>query len=1378
MNSYLAQDQDSIWNFEKVLPEGETEEGTEAGPFPFQVERAQIHGSNVFVNAPLILPDTSIQVREINMLAGFELYEEGFSFDLDNFEFDVHEERFSDPVRFETAASGDTTAIQLDHLMIAGGASLFEMMGDLDLESEEVEVSALLGPLSWRTIRAYAEDAPLNQDIFMRMSVEGEMDNLHAQLIATSVGMEEFSINAGLSLGSDPALTNLSMNARNVDFGVLLDDPEMPSFGELESSFEGFVSFENYESGTLDGVLRLFDIHMDPYVMDQLALNLALRDNEVFTNLELNRAGGMFFTEAHVTELWSEMPNWSADYQVNQINPAVWAADEELEGMINADGTLNGRGFEFGEDPINFQLNVRESNFQGQRLESAQVTGWVNDEIIDVDSEFHTQRNLLLLNANVVWAAEEPTYSFTINTRDFDISEFMMEDTLTTRLNLDLSGEGKNFELGKMELTAAMNMDSSLVNGEEINVLSTNIDIRDSVLVLDDFIINSQFAEGNLFVRQNLIRLDDLENDLEFDIQLLDLQPLAELAGAETLNAQGTVSGNVFPDRYERLALNVNLDVNDIAYDTLTIENIAGRITTIVDENPDFDLDLSLNQLELGEYEVEDIRLLTAGSYIDEILTGSYSFGLIIEGENGLRQRADFRYHNQSLNLTTHELDLVSEEGNYTLQGPFDVVYADELIAIDTLVLRGERTGATVQLALDQYGPESFRGNFEADYINLGLLQDIALNEVFFDGILMTQADFDIHPDQMNISSETVLADFTYNNLDLDTLQLNLDLADDRLLTDFSIQNDLQTLLASEFDLPFVLTDPEELEDEFFQEPVLGYVEVTPLDLEIFIPVLEEFGLESLVGMLALNSTLSGTAGAPDFNGEVALNEAVVSDIPIREFSLNWNYDHDSSNISLNSYLDTETQRVFDLNGDVPFYIDFQTFEFLGPQESDELAFNFRSDNFNLAVFRDFLDPETVRDLEGVLNADVAINGPMEDLTMEGFFRISDGRVRAVPNEVTFRDISVDIGLEPGKIVLERASVQSAGSLTGQGEVELDGITPENFNLDFDARNFHVYATRDIDAFIGMDAGLQGTMETPRLTGDVSVERGTIYLDEFGGSEVEEVVLEEDVENDDIAPDVEVGFYENLAMEMNFLVTRNLFLRNRSNPEMELALAGNLDLVKLEGQDMEIFGDVSIPSGYATTFGKRFEIDTGTIVFSGDPENPQMDIRTIYRPRQQERTQIEIFYTISGTLDEPEFSYESDPEMAFQDIVSYTLFGRPFNALAGFEQGAAGRAEGDFVSELAMEVLLDRVEALAAEQIGIDVLEIDNNRRGPGSGTSIKAGKFLSDRVFVAYIQELGGSDSGRQVLIEYMMRQNLDLVITGSDDHRSGVDVMWNLDY
>ncbi|MEX0685302.1 MAG: translocation/assembly module TamB domain-containing protein [Balneolales bacterium] len=1378
LNGSLIQDQDSTWNFEKVLAQSEeSEEDTTSDQFQLRVERAQIHGSQIFVNAPLLLPDSTIAVKEINMMADFELHKQGFSFGLDSLGLDVHEERFTDPIRLQTAASVDTTAIHLDHLFVAGASSIFEMMGNYNMESEEVELNALLDPLSWRAIRAYAHESPLNSDINMRLSVSGKLNDLHTQLSANAEGMENITIEAGLNIGSSNSLNSLSIMASNVDFSILLNDEGLPSFNNLESSFEGHVAFDDYQKGTLDGSLTLTDLQMEPYSMERVALKIALRENQLFTNLELNKGDGMIFTEAQVQNLWSEFPDWSVDYQIERLNPALWAADSELEGMVNGTGSLQGQGFEFGKDPIYFQLALTQTSFQEQQFNKSEASGWINNENLHLETRINSTRNTLSLNADAAWAADEPTYNFTLNTKDFDISEFIMEDTLSTQLNLSITGQGKNFDLKAMELSANMNMDSSWVNNEELEALSMNIAVHDTILFLDDVILDSRIAEGELQMRQNLIRFDDINNRLDFDFRLLDLQPIAGLAGAEILELEGSINGQVRPDNFQRLALTAHLNFQDMAYDTITVERLQGRITAIIDENPEYDIDIAINRPGFGNQRFNDIKLQTAGAFVNEILTGNYSLEFILNGENGLRHVADYHYANEALRLMTNELELVSEEGDYILEDPFEIRYANDLIQVDTLKMRGLRTGSILQLAVIQYAEQGFRGYFEGDSINLGLLQDVVLEEKYFDGMLNSSIRFDINTEDMDIVSETVLHGFVYDALELDTLHLALNIADKRVQTNFLIRKDSITILSSEFDLPFELAEPEELSDTFFNEPVSGYIQMEPLELDQFSAMLQDMGFETLNGVMTLNSTLEGTAGSPTFEGEFTFHDAILSDIPIQELFFGWNYEHDESRITLTSHLDTEIQRAFDLDGAIPLYIDFRNFEISGPNDDDVLRFAFRSDDLNLAAFSEFLDQKVARDLNGILNADILISGPVDDLSMEGFFRISEGRVRAVPNEVTFRNIGVDLALEPGKIILNRASAQSAGRFTANGEVDMKGLIPDNFNIRFEARNFRVYGTSDIDAYIGMDTRLQGDMNSPRVTGNLRMERGIIYLDDFGEPEVEEVVLD-DEEDTELTENGEGGFYEDLAMEMNFTIDRNFYLRNSSDPEMDLALSGDLDLVKLKEQDIEIFGDITIPSGYATTFGKRFEIDSGTLVFSGIPENPEMNIRSVYRPRQQGGSEIEIFYTISGTVEEPEFTYSSNPEMEFQDIVSYTLFGRPFNALAGWEQGAAGRSNGNFTADLAMEVLLDRVESLASGHLGIDVLEIDNAKRGPGSGTSIKAGKFLTDRVFLSFLQELGGSESGRQVVIEYMIRRNLDLLITGSDDHRSGVDVLWRLDY
>jgi autotransporter translocation and assembly factor TamB len=165
-------------------------------------------------------------------------------------------------------------------------------------------------------------------------------------------------------------------------------------------------------------------------------------------------------------------------------------------------------------------------------------------------------------------------------------------------------------------------------------------------------------------------------------------------------------------------------------------------------------------------------------------------------------------------------------------------------------------------------------------------------------------------------------------------------------------------------------------------------------------------------------------------------------------------------------------------------------------------------------------------------------------------------------------------------------------------------------------------------------------------------------------------------------------------------------------------------------------------------------------------------IRSVYEIKPPH--DITIWYVIGGTADKPTFAFESDPEMDQQDIVSYTLFSRPFQQLMSWEQTMSGSSS---VGNLAVDLLVDRVGELAADRLGLDVIEIDNSRTSGNSGTTIKAGKYLNDRLFVAIFQELG-TTSDSQVILEYALRQHLNLVLTGSDKRKSGIDIQWKYDY
>lgn len=227
---------------------------------------------------------------------------------------------------------------------------------------------------------------------------------------------------------------------------------------------------------------------------------------------------------------------------------------------------------------------------------------------------------------------------------------------------------------------------------------------------------------------------------------------------------------------------------------------------------------------------------------------------------------------------------------------------------------------------------------------------------------------------------------------------------------------------------------------------------------------------------------------------------------------------------------------------------------------------------------------------------------------------------------------------------------------------------------------------------------------------------------------------------------------------------------------MEFALGGELDLLKEKNEELQMFGTLEGLRGFVRPLGKNFELDEAIVGFFGPIDDPQLNITTRYSPPQA--AGVNIFYIIDGTLQDPDFRFDSEPALELQDIISYTLFGKPFYELESWEQVVAGSGSSPTAADFALEVLLDRVEMLASQRLGIDVVQIDNTRSGSNNTTSIKTGWYLNEKTFFAILNEVGSSRPKTLFMLEYLLRENLELIITQGDDSREGVDLRWRLDY
>lgn len=443
------------------------------------------------------------------------------------------------------------------------------------------------------------------------------------------------------------------------------------------------------------------------------------------------------------------------------------------------------------------------------------------------------------------------------------------------------------------------------------------------------------------------------------------------------------------------------------------------------------------------------------------------------------------------------------------------------------------------------------------------------------------------------------------------------------------------------------------------------------------------------------------------------------------------------------------------------------------PSDTDTIKVDMNTRNFNISVFNDFLDSQYLTRLKGVLNADVSIEGPAGELVPDGYLRLENAEVRVPIAGITLQRIHSEINFTEQGLELKEFRMNSGGgNLNANGTITLEGIEPTDINITTRARQFKLANTNDYNLTIDLNNQLTGSPQRPTASGELSVRNGFIYLQDFGERSVETVELE---------GEEEPGFspYDSLAIEMQFNIQRNFYVRNRRYLDLEVELTGELDAQKETGGELQLFGTLTGERGYARPLGKRFELEEADFVFSGPLEDPSLAIRTSYIPQtsQKEGTPIVLFYIIEGTAQEPEFRFESDPQMEQQDIIAYTLFGRPFYALDSWQQVLSGGGSGSSPTDLLVDVLLDEVEALATRELGIDVVQIDNTRSGSDAVTSIKTGWYLNRRTFFSVVNEIS-SNPKTLFILEYLLKENLDLIITQGDDNRQGIDIRWQYEY
>jgi hypothetical protein len=441
---------------------------------------------------------------------------------------------------------------------------------------------------------------------------------------------------------------------------------------------------------------------------------------------------------------------------------------------------------------------------------------------------------------------------------------------------------------------------------------------------------------------------------------------------------------------------------------------------------------------------------------------------------------------------------------------------------------------------------------------------------------------------------------------------------------------------------------------------------------------------------------VTGTAANPLLDSDMSVSDLRYGDLRLDRLASTVKY----RNQDIETFFDArqKDRRVLSGGGHTPFDLRFRQ---VAERKLDRpLAMTFTADSLPLALPLGALPGFT--DIAGRVDGTVAFNGTTLDPALSGSLDVRDGAATWDASGVHYYGVNgtaklisdrvVDV-LATGRGGVMRRNGRFAGAATDgnaavSGRLDFTTLTDPGFALKMTATNLLAAKRREADITMSGDMQLNGRYSRPEVTGNVTVEEGSLYLDEvyrrYLVVELDPNLLFNVVDTSLVSvrrvlpvsdnPFLKNLLISNVGVHVN---ARDAWLRSR---DLEVLVGGDLTVAfDRRDADLRMTGSLGVIRGtynlaYPPLQARRFQVREGTIEFPGTPGiDPNLTITAAYRaPTRNEP--LDVIASVTGTLQTPRVRLTSDaqPPISESDLASYLFFGVPSWEVATFGNGSAG----------------------------------------------------------------------------------------------------------
>ncbi|MDZ4382721.1 MAG: translocation/assembly module TamB domain-containing protein [Parvibaculum sp.] len=542
---------------------------------------------------------------------------------------------------------------------------------------------------------------------------------------------------------------------------------------------------------------------------------------------------------------------------------------------------------------------------------------------------------------------------------------------------------------------------------------------------------------------------------------------------------------------------------------------------------------------------------------------------------------------------------------------------------------------------------------------------------------------------------------------------------------------------------------------------------------------LEKLPVELVVPFLpmeATGGTISGSASL-DTGGErgkaalsfedVSLTEAGLDRLP--PFGATLDAAWAKRRLTLSVRARGISKEPFMLDGSLPLVRDPQgAWPVPAARGPVEASLTWQGPMASLMALADLPGQRLTGDTDVALRAEGDISAPL----VSGRATLRNGTFENFETGTAMRDLDIAVEGERSERLRFTMSARDAG----QGRIEAEGTVSlaagaENA-VDMRARLDKMETVRRRDLLLAMDGTLRLTarklpasLEAPlRLEGELTTTTARFRIPDRAGGGVPHIdVIEVQGPGEDIVEDP----LETPPLPMMLDVTLKI-----GNPPAQVTGRGVNSLwtgsVRASGpvEDPALEGELTAEHGTLDFAGRTFTLKRGRVTFTGEkPIDPRIDIALVYS-----RSDFSATAGIGGRGSSPAIGLTSEPSLPRDEIISRILFEKNVGELSAFEAAQLANTAAELSGSGASGFnLLGTMQ----NELGLDVLRVDT---GASGGTTVSAGKYLREGVYVGVEQGALASDSN--VKIEVDITGNISVDSKIGNDASSDIGVNWKWDY